>query len=95
MPGSSHEGSVESATGPNGAGWGGRIRTYTDEGDVVLDNAFGSGSFLVAAAIENRRFIGIERNDEVHLFKEDRVDYIEVAAARLAAVGVSPNVVRA
>jgi hypothetical protein len=29
------------------------------------------------------------------LFKEDRVDYIEVAAARLAAVGVSPNVVRA
>jgi site-specific DNA-methyltransferase (adenine-specific) len=36
------------------------VRTYSNEGDVVLDNAFGSGSFLVAAAMEKRRFIGIE-----------------------------------
>lgn len=37
------------------------IRMFTKEGDVVLDNAFGSGSFLVAAAIEGRRYIGIEK----------------------------------
>ena len=59
---------------------------FTGEGDVVLDNAFGSGSFLVAAALEGRRFIGIEKNEEVHLFKEQRIDYIQVAKQRLAEV---------
>lgn len=62
------------------------IRMFTGEGDVVLDNAFGSGSFLVAAALEGRRFIGIEKNEEVHLFKEEQIDYIEVAKQRLAEV---------
>jgi len=62
------------------------IRMFTGEGDVVLDNAFGSGSFLVAAALEGRRFIGIEKNEEVRLFKEKRIDYIKVARERLAEV---------
>lgn len=62
------------------------IRMFTDEGDVVLDNAFGSGSFLVAAAIEGRRFIGIEKNEEVHLFKKQEIDYISVAKMRLKEV---------
>jgi site-specific DNA-methyltransferase (adenine-specific) len=62
------------------------IRMFTVEGDVVLDNAFGSGSFLVAAALEGRRFIGIEKNKEVHLFKGKRIDYIEVAKLRLSEV---------
>lgn len=62
------------------------IRMFTEEGDVVLDNTFGSGSFLVAAALEGRRFIGIEKNQEVHLFKEKRIDYIKVVEARLAEV---------
>lgn len=65
------------------------IRMFTGEGDVVLDNAFGSGSFLVAAALEGRRFIGIEKNKEVHLFKEERIDYIKVAKQRLAEVEAS------
>lgn len=62
------------------------IRMFTGQGDVVLDNAFGSGSFLVAAALEGRRFIGIEKNEEVHLFKEKQVDYIKVAKERLSEV---------
>ncbi|MFC4143515.1 DNA-methyltransferase [Pedobacter mendelii] len=62
------------------------IRMFTQEGDVVLDNAFGSGSFLVAAALEQRRFIGIEKNEEVHLFKEKSIDYIKVAKDRLQDV---------
>jgi site-specific DNA-methyltransferase (adenine-specific) len=36
------------------------IRTYTDPGAVILDNAMGSGSFGVAAIEEGRSFIGIE-----------------------------------
>ena len=70
------------------------IRTFTRPGDVVLDNAFGSGSFLVAAAQEGRRFIGIERNENVARFKDSEIDYIEVARARVAAAGVEPFVVR-
>jgi site-specific DNA-methyltransferase (adenine-specific)/modification methylase len=59
---------------------------FTGEGAVVLDNAFGSGSFLVSAAIEGRRFIGIEKNEEVHLFKKKKIDYIEVAKQRLGEI---------
>lgn len=62
------------------------IRMFTGEGDVVLDNTFGSGSFLVAAALEGRRFIGIEKNKEVHLFKEQRIDYVKVAKQRLLEI---------
>ncbi len=59
------------------------IRTYTKPGDVILDNTFGSGSFLVAALLEGRNFIGIEKNEDVALFKKDEIDYIDVAKRRL------------
>jgi len=59
------------------------IRTYTNPGDIVLDNAFGSGSFLVSAVLEARNFIGIEKNEEVHLFKREEIDYVEVARKRI------------
>lgn len=36
------------------------IRTYTDEGDTVLDNCMGSGSTGVAAISTGRNFVGIE-----------------------------------
>jgi site-specific DNA-methyltransferase (adenine-specific)/modification methylase len=49
----------------------------------VLDNAFGSGSFLVAAALEGRSYVGIERNQDVHLFKKVQVDYVGVARERI------------
>ena len=62
------------------------IRMFTNSGDTVLDNAFGSGSFLVSAALENRRFVGIEKNEEVQLFKKEKIDYIQVAQERLAEV---------
>tara|TARA_R110002020_G_scaffold48286_2_gene137618 strand:+ start:76 stop:936 length:861 start_codon:yes stop_codon:yes gene_type:complete len=62
------------------------IRTYTNPGDVVLDNTFGSGSFLVAAAMEKRRCIGIEMNDAIVEFKKERMDLIEVAQNRLARI---------
>ncbi len=62
------------------------IRTYTEEGDVVLDNTFGSGSFLVAAAMEKRRCIGIEMNDDIVEFKKEKMDLIKVAQQRLTCI---------
>lgn len=62
------------------------IRTFTNPGDIVLDNACGSGSFLVAAALEHRRFIGIEKNENVMLHKVKKTDYIKVCTDRLSAV---------
>lgn len=62
------------------------IRMFTGPEDVILDNAFGSGSFLVAAAMEGRGYIGIEKNEEVHLFKKERIDYMAVAHQRLEEV---------
>lgn len=71
------------------------IRTYSNPGDLVLDNAFGSGSFLVAAHLEARRFCGIEQNRAVRRFERQEVDYLEVARARLEAFGAAPRIVRA
>lgn len=62
------------------------VRTYTETGDIVLDNAFGSGSFLISAASEGRNAIGIEKNEDVELFRNGAVDLIEVARERLEAV---------
>lgn len=38
------------------------VKTYTNEGDIVLDNAMGSGSTGVACINTNRKFIGIEKD---------------------------------
>ena len=59
------------------------VRTYTNPGALVLDNTFGSGSFLLSALLEGRNFVGIEKNKDVHLFKEKKIDYILAAKRRL------------
>jgi len=59
------------------------IRTFTNSGDIVLDNACGSGSFLVSAVLEKRQFIGIEKNEEVYLHKRKKIDYIEICKKRI------------
>jgi site-specific DNA-methyltransferase (adenine-specific) len=60
------------------------IRTYTKENDLVLDSTCGSGSFLLAALSEKRRFIGIEKNIDVfHMDKNKEVDLIRICKLRL------------
>lgn len=36
------------------------IKTYSNEGDIILDNCIGSGTTAVAAMNTNRNFIGFE-----------------------------------
>ena len=54
------------------------IRTYSNEGETVLDNCMGSGTTGVAAVKCNRKFIGIEAD----------VDYFTKASERIDAVTV-------
>ena len=42
------------------------IRTYTNEGDLVLDNCSGSGTTAIACIREKRNFIGFELNKEYY-----------------------------
>ena len=49
------------------------IRTYTQEGDTVLDNCMGSGTTGVACANTGRRFIGIERDDKYFAIASERI----------------------
>lgn len=59
------------------------IRTYSNPGDIVLDNTCGSGSYLVAALLEKRKFIGIEKNEDFKLHKKKSIDLIEICNKRL------------
>lgn len=49
------------------------IKTYTNEGMVVLDNTMGSGSTGVACINTNRDFIGIEKDKEIYAVAEKRI----------------------
>jgi site-specific DNA-methyltransferase (adenine-specific) len=49
------------------------IRTYTNEGDLVLDNCMGSGTTGIACVNTKRNFIGIELNEEYFKLASDRI----------------------
>ena len=49
------------------------IKTYTDEGMLVLDNTMGSGSTGVACKNTNRKFIGIELDEEYFKIAKERI----------------------
>lgn len=49
------------------------IRTYTNPGEVVLDNTMGSGTTGVACRNTGRRFIGIERDEKYFEIARNRI----------------------
>lgn len=49
------------------------LLTYSNENDLVLDNTMGSGSTGVACKINNRRFIGIEKDEKYFKIAEKRI----------------------
>ena len=42
------------------------IRTYSNEGDTILDNCMGSGTTAIACIREKRNYIGFELNKEYY-----------------------------
>jgi site-specific DNA-methyltransferase (adenine-specific) len=50
------------------------IKTYTNEGEIVLDNCIGSGTTAIAALNTGRFFIGIEKEEK----------YVGIARKRIA-----------
>lgn len=50
------------------------IKTYTNEGDTVMDNCMGSGSTGVACVNTNRRFIGIELDEGYFNIARNRIE---------------------
>ena len=52
------------------------IKTYTNEGDLVLDNCMGSGSTGVACVNTNRNFIGIELDENYFNIAKERINNI-------------------
>lgn len=52
------------------------IKTYTREGETVLDNCMGSGSTGVAAVNLNRRFIGMELDCDYFKIAEQRINEV-------------------
>lgn len=57
------------------------IRTYTDRGAIVLDNCMGSGSTCVAAILEHRHYIGIEKEQK----------YFDIATKRVKQTLSTPT----
>ena len=52
------------------------IKTYTKEGDLVLDFTCGSGSTGVACLNTNRRFVGIELDEKYFNIANERINNI-------------------
>ena len=54
------------------------IQTYTNEGDVVLDNCMGSGTTGIACLNTNRKFIGMELDDTYFEIAKKRIEEADI-----------------
>ena len=56
------------------------IRTYSNEGDTILDPCMGSGTTGAASLTTNRNFIGIESNEEYYNIASNRLQPVDKVA---------------
>jgi len=52
------------------------IKTYTNEGDLVLDNCMGSGTTAIACINTNRNYIGFEIDKDYCGMAQKRLDNV-------------------
>ena len=50
------------------------VKTYTNEGYVVLDNCMGSGTTAIACLNTNRNFIGFELDETYFKIANERIE---------------------
>ena len=50
------------------------IKTYSNENDIVMDFTMGSGSTIIACINTNRKYIGIEKDKDIFLTAEKRIN---------------------
>ena len=55
------------------------IKTYTNEGEIVIDNVMGSGTTGIACKNLNRNFIGMELDETYFNIAKERIENHEVA----------------
>ena len=56
------------------------VKTYSNEGDTILDPCMGSGTTGIACLNTNRDFIGIERDENYYAIAEERLKTDEQVA---------------
>jgi site-specific DNA-methyltransferase (adenine-specific) len=49
------------------------IKTYTNEGNIILDNCIGSGTTAIAAINTNRNYIGFELDPDYYKIAKERI----------------------
>ena len=53
------------------------VKTYTNEGDVVLDNCMGSGTTAIACLNTNRKYIGFELDKNYFDIANERIKLLK------------------
>ena len=53
------------------------VKTFSNEGDVILDNCMGSGTTGVACVNTNRNFIGIELDEKYFKIARNRINHAD------------------
>ena len=59
------------------------IKTYTNEGDTVLDNCIGSGTTAVACINTKRNFIGFEMDEDYYNIANKRIQKLHLEGEQL------------
>ena len=65
------------------------IKTYTNEGELVLDFTMGSGSTGVAALNTNRKFIGIDKNPDAISLSNKRLSEMIISESGVLSKGIN------
>lgn len=60
------------------------IKLFSDENDIVLDCFMGSGTSAIAALMENRHYIGIDKEEKYVKLAKNNINFYSLQAAQLS-----------